>query len=244
MKIVIGAALLLACTTASAVPMTFQFTAAGEGVGFNGPAGQPQIVVPAPYNDYTFAFGTPISGSLTVETSTPGVDSYIYEYGVQSPGGKFYDNPLTSFDLNLGGQLFSLNPAQGSSFIYAFDRHQPSMYPIFDYDDYEIDVGFGDHQLGGAFDNLLVSTSLIWSERDLSRITSDGIIDGLLIPSNFNLFFTIYDPTTESNYQLFAPITSITAAPVSVPEPQNSLLFAIAAALTLVVTQSRRRKSA
>jgi hypothetical protein len=242
------ACLMLHALTAQAIPLTYQFAApAPNGYGFGYPSGGSPPAVPAHFTDFDWLASAQISGSFTIESEVVGLPSSRFLNGVLTEAGSFYRNPVTHLSLNIGDQSFEFLPTASpgaasplQSFIHVADLPVPSNDPTTNYDGVDIDVLFGSGVLAGPFSHLEVSLSLVWTERDLSLISSRDMVENLVFSPDWHAFFSLYDRQLQSQYQIHSTLSSFTQVAASVPEPSSWVLFA--AALGFAATAQRRRR--
>jgi hypothetical protein len=230
-----ASALMLFAAQSHAVPITFEFS----GQPYSAGIGED---MPAPFDNFLYVLTQPITGSFTVESDTPAVPLVIDHNGSVSLQS-YYDNPVTQLDFTVAGQQFTFDNSRPDAYSNAavIDLPSPANDPTLNYDWIGVGINLGAGLFSGEYSNLVTVLSFSRSEHDLGIITSSDLVTNLT-PSNWSVFFTLYDPNgpVGSSYQIHAPLTSLTQVS-SVPEPTTSALFGMALLLSFSLLGRRKR---
>ena len=240
-RTIIGSALLLTSWAATAVPGSFQFTAAPGGFSQSGPS----EVFPLPPLPASLSalVGQPIAGSFTFETERPTVMGSLPYEGQLVEVGALYLNPVLNFDFQIGARTFSFATAMPpvttrESIINVTDL--PPQLTAYPGDWYDVNVILGTGLLEG-FENYRFAASLSVTEEARRIEGYDPVQPLLLTDAPWRFQFSLFDSATDIYYSLYTPVTSLQSVDTTqVPEPGTLGIFAAA---LLAFSVGRRRRT-
>lgn len=224
----------IACVSASAAPVTYEFSSA-----WNGGYGS---TLPEWY-DFGIPFGTVVTGSFTVETETA---PYFQNENVAQFGDLLTAATLTFGLEGIYGTYSLGGPAFHSSYLSnatMLDDLSFAGNPPYD----QVGLGASLALVAGDPANFYRSFSLSAGTFDADIFTSAPSLDApfgnagtAARPLQFIFGVIQDDGVTEQDAQLFMEVTDLHVATASVPEPATLTLFG-AGLLASLATRRRRR---
>ncbi len=213
-KLLVIAAIASFAAPVSATIVKYDFTGSVATVSSSGST----LDLPTAIADPFALQGMQVSGSVTIDDSAPNVS-------LQSNTGQ-YLSALRAFSANVNGLDFS------------FDSSNPPSFRIVtvDNDDVTLNVGTPINFLEARADfhpnfftdpaqaSYFASIAMDFSTRDLGLINSTQIPD-LSAFGGWNVFLSVVDSSTSSDYQIDVSVPNLVAEPVPVPEPGSALLL-------------------
>jgi hypothetical protein len=253
---ILSAFLLVAVSSAHAVPITYQFTTSVPRDFAYATPGAPQgsppdvFPLPAPFMDPATLAARTMSGTFTIESSVAPTPTNVGSDGI--PTASVYWNSVTQMSLDAFGRQVefvqtvppgALPPLSVQSRISVSDIPGPTIDPNTSFDAVGINVQFGAEVFGSEFANLRTIIQLTRIERDLSLITNRNLVENLVFTPNWLVNLAFQDVANNRYFGVYtygASLERLDAEPVSVPEPGTMGLLALGIGLGAFARRRQR----